>query len=481
MKTRIIPLLLILCVVASVARTNASDSQPNQSDGQRVFLPLLQNPGEVDTPPDEPAEAVPGQFVITWKSDMSDDNSSDLQEGDADSDIAPLNIDVVDVSDLVASGDTETVEELLESFENNPDVAAVEPNYIYTTMDTPNDPELNRQWAWDVTQAYDAWDITRGSSNVVVAVIDTGIQLDHPDLDDKLVSGYDFVGNDSTPDDGNGHGTHVAGTIAAETDNGVGGAGFCPECQLMPVRALNNSGSGSLADIARAITYAADNGADIINMSLGGAGSSTLQRAIDYAWDKGVFLTCAAGNSGRNSRYYPAGYDNCFAVASTTTSDQRSSFSNYGTWVDIAAPGSSIYSTYRDSRYGNLSGTSMATPHVAGLAGLLASQGLTNTQIRDQLCSTADQINGTGSFWRCGRINAFRAWMATVAIRYRQPNRQPSRQPSRQPNRQPNRRHPQLNRRHPRLRQIQLDRPILARHLHQAIAAPLSMAGSRMA
>lgn len=408
MQTHLVSILLALCLLTVSASTSASADQSGQSGSRSVLLPLIQNRGAGDPPLDEDAWAVPGQFVVTWKSDpLPAEATAALPEGELR--VEPLNIDVVDVSDLVATGDTAAVAELLESLEHNPDVEAVEPNYIYTTLETPNDPDLSRQWAWDVTQAYDAWEVTRGSPNVVIAIIDTGIQLDHPDLDDKLVSGYDFVGNDTTPDDGNGHGTHVAGTAAAETNNRLGGAGFCPECVLMPVRALNNGGSGSLSDIAQAIAYAADNGADVINLSLGGAGSTTLQRAIDYAWSKGVFLTCAAGNSSTNQRAYPAAFANCFAVAATTSSDQRASFSNYGPWVDIAAPGAAIYSTYRGSRYGNLSGTSMAAPHVAGLAGLLAAQGLTNTQIGDRLCSTADRIEGTGTFWSCGRINALRA------------------------------------------------------------------------
>jgi subtilisin family serine protease len=245
----------------------------------------------------------------------------------------------------------------------------------------------------------------------VIAIVDTGIQRTHPDLDSKIVAGYDYVQNDTAPDDGNGHGTHVAGTSAAETNNSTGGAGTCPNCSLMPVRVLDNNGSGTLANVANGIRFAADNGAKVINMSLGGSGSSTLQTAVDYAWGKGVFMACAAGNDNTSSQTnsYPGAYTNCFAVASTTNTDARSSFSNYGNWVEVAAPGSNIYSTWTGSSYNTISGTSMATPHVAGLAGLLASQGLTNAQIRDRICSTSDAISGTGTYWTCGRINAYRA------------------------------------------------------------------------
>jgi subtilisin family serine protease len=196
----------------------------------------------------------------------------------------------------------------------------------------------------------------------------------------------------------------------------------------MPVRVLDNNGSGTLVNVANGINFASTNGARVINLSLGGSGSSTLQTAVNNAWNRGTFLACAAGNSNTSSTAsaYPAAYPNCFAVASTTSTDARSSFSNYGTWVEVAAPGSSIFSTWLNSGYNTISGTSMATPHVAGLAGLLASQGLTNAQIRDRICSTADPISGTGSLWTCGRINAYRAVTGSAP----QPTPTPTQPPS---------------------------------------------------
>jgi subtilisin family serine protease len=299
----------------------------------------------------------------------------------------------------------------MKELKQNPNVEYVEPNYIYTSVFTPNDPGVSQQWAWSRIQAYQAWDVTQGSSNVVIAIVDTGIQRTHPDLDSKIVAGWDYVQNDNAPDDGNGHGTHVAGTSAAETNNSTGGAGTCPNCRLMPVRVLDNNGSGSMVNVANGINFAANNGAEVINLSLGGPGATTLQNAVNNAWNSGVFLACAAGNSNTSntSNAYPAAYSNCFAIASTTSTDARSSFSNYGSWVEVAAPGSSIYSSWIGSSYNTISGTSMATPHVAGLAGLLSSQGLSASAIRTRICSTSDAISGTGSLWTCGRINAFRA------------------------------------------------------------------------
>jgi len=359
------------------------------------------------------APAVPGQFMIKFSSGTSNrqrDTMLRAHGGRRLQRLAELDIDAVEFPQLRKAKGA-AVEKLINTIKRHAQVEFVEPNYLYTSDLTPNDPGAAQQYAWNTIDANEAWDINAGSNTTVIAVVDTGIQRSHPDLDAKIVAGRDFVDNDTTADDGNGHGTHVAGTAAAETNNATGGAGSCPNCKLMPVRVLDNSGSGTLAAVADGIRWAADNGAKVINLSLGGSGSSTLQRAVEYAWSKGAFLACAAGNSNTSSTAsaYPAAYTNCFAVASTTSSDARSSFSNYGSWVEVAAPGSSIYSTWLNSGYRTINGTSMATPHVAGLAGLLASSGLSNAQIRDRICSTSDAISGTGSQWSCGRINAYRA------------------------------------------------------------------------
>ncbi len=385
-----------------------------------AVLMLLIPASSFATPPspdfrvDVNAPAVPGQFVIKFKpGTRAEQRAAEVQArgGRLISRIQALDSDLAEFSALVGQANPRAAEALLNAFKNNPHIEYVEPNYVYSADFTPNDPSLSQQWAWGVIQAFQAWDVTQGSSSVTIAVVDTGIQNTHADLDAKGGGGYDFVSNDSTPQDGNGHGTHVSGTSAAETNNSTGGAGTCPNCRLMGVRVLDNNGSGTLANVASGITYAADNGAKVVNLSLGGSGSTTLQNAVNYAWNAGVFLACAAGNSNTSSttNAYPGAYTNCFAVASTTSSDARSSFSNYGTWVEVAAPGDGIYSTWNNGGYNTISGTSMASPHVAGLAGLLSSQGLTNAQIRDRICSTSDPISGTGTLWTCGRINAYRA------------------------------------------------------------------------
>jgi subtilisin family serine protease len=218
-----------------------------------------------------------------------------------------------------------------------------------------------------------------------------------------------------SPEDGDvhGHGTHVAGSVAALTDNQKGVSGTCPGCTLYDVKVLDDAGSGAYSWISEGIIWAADNGAKVINMSLGGrTGSSTVRSAIDYAWGKGVVVVAAAGNDGTSAHAYPAAYNNVLAVGATDNRDSKASFSNYGSsWVDVAAPGVGILSTTVDGAYGTKSGTSMATPHVAGEAGLIWSKTdlcdeADNACVRNQIESTADPVSGTGTYWDKGRINA---------------------------------------------------------------------------
>ncbi len=383
-----------------------------------LVLPIssFAQPGTATDTIDLSAPAAPGEFLIKFKPGTPNkDRHAVVQAhgGHVFDRIAGLDVEAAQFPALTGNAHPHAAEALVTALQHNPNVEYVEPNYIYTATYTPNDPRLSLQYAWRNIQAYSSWNITRGSSSRVIAIVDSGIQRNHPDLDAKIIGGYDWVQKDTSPDDVDGHGTHVAGTAAAETNNTTGVAGTCPNCRLMPVRVLGDNGTGTVANVANGIIFAADNGAKVINLSIEGSGSSTLQMAVDYAWNQGAFLACAAGNDGTSSTTsaFPGAYANCFAVASTDNADTRASTSNYGTWVEAAAPGVSIYSTVLGSTYGYDSGTSMATPHVAGLAGLLSSQGLTNTQIKQRMCNTADKISGTGTLWTCGRINALRAVM----------------------------------------------------------------------
>jgi serine protease len=261
----------------------------------------------------------------------------------------------------------------------------IEPNYIYTFKEVPNDPEYSKQWNLRSINVESAWDDTKGSG-ITVAVIDTGI-TQGPDLKEtKFVEGYDFVNNRIEALDDSGHGTHVAGTIAQSTNNSYGVAGIAYEASLMPLKVLSAEGGGTVSDIAEAIRFAADKGADVINMSLGGAGESKLmEEAIDYAYQKGVFIVAAAGNSGQNSASYPARYPHVVGVAALDPAGLKAPYSNFGAGVDISAPGGSemgkilqetINPQTGESVFESYQGTSMAAPHVAGVAALVKAAGV---------------------------------------------------------------------------------------------------------
>lgn len=289
-------------------------------------------------------------------------------------------------------------------------VEYAEPNYVFHADFTPNDPQFANQYAHQKIQSQSAWNLCQGSPSVIIAIVDTGTDYTHPDLQGKVVAGFDFVNNDADPMDDNGHGTHCAGIAAANTNNSVGVAGVGFNCSVMPVKVLNAAGSGYLDAVANGVTYAVDHGAKVVSMSLGGgSGTLTLQNAVDYAWNHGVVVVAAAGNSSTTTPSYPAFYTNCIAVASTDSNDLRSSFSNYGTWVDVAAPGSNILSTVPGGGYEYWSGTSMATPAVAGLAGLLYAYlgpSTPSATIRARIENNCDPV---GSFVVKGRVNAYKA------------------------------------------------------------------------
>lgn len=334
--------------------------------------------------------------------------------------------------------------ELVDRYKRTSKVEFAELNGIVTVANDPDDPYDNTspytsakhgdmmQWGWKKIQAYEAWDQTTGSSisPAKVAVVDTGIDNSHPDLPTVVAANQrDFVNGDNNAEDDHGHGTHVAGTIGAKTNNATGVAGINWNVDLLAAKVLNSSGSGSFSTIANGVTWAADGGAKVINLSLGGVSSTTMETAVNYAWNKGAVLACAAGNGGSSTQFYPAAYTHCIAVAATDENDQKGSFSNYGSsWVDVAAPGVNILSTMPDSvmktmntdngyytTYDSLNGTSMATPHVAGLASLVTAKGTCNGKtgsdlalcVRNEIESKADRISGTGTYWAKGRINTY--------------------------------------------------------------------------
>jgi thermitase len=277
-------------------------------------------------------------------------------------------------------------------------VLYVEPNFLLQAADTiPNDPGWGLQYGLINIRAPQGWDLSTGSAAVTIAIVDSGVDYGHPDLAGKLVAGYDFVNDDSNPQDDYGHGTHVAGIAAASSNNGAGIAGLSWGARIMPVKVLNASGGGTFANTAAGVVWAVDHGAQIINLSLGGTGESALlEDAINYAYSKGAVVVAAAGNTGGNFVLYPARYPNAIAVARTNSANNWDG-SNYGPEIDLSAPGASIYSTVIGG-YGYNSGSSMSTGFVSGLAAILvgipgnASPGL----IRSQMESTALDIEFTG-------------------------------------------------------------------------------------
>jgi thermitase len=272
------------------------------------------------------------------------------------------------------------------------------------------DPFLNKQWALEKIHISALQDITAGISGPLVAILDTGIDRNHPDLEGNVVAEVNFT-DSPTVNDRNGHGTHVAGIIAANTDNGIGVAGVAPQSRLMNVKVAGDDGICRAATVARGIVWAADNGAKIINVSLEMGPSAELEQAVKYAWNKGAIIIAAAGNSASSKPVYPAYYVNCIAAAGTSQDDDLAPLSNYGDWVDIAAPGFLIFSTLPGEKYGYENGTSSAAAYVSGIAALLMctvidtnGNGRTNDEVRAIIESSGQKIDidGMGS----GRIDA---------------------------------------------------------------------------
>jgi hypothetical protein len=297
-------------------------------------------------------------------------------------------------------------DEAVASLEAAPAVEYVEPEVLLEAADvSPNDPLWSHQWGPKRVRAPAAWEATRGSGGVVVAVLDTGVDAAHPDLRGALVPGFDVVNKDTNPTDDNGHGTAAAGVVAARTNNVRGQAGVCWSCAIMPVKVLDADGHGTTAAIASGILWAVAHGADVINLSLGGTGTTrALADAVAHAASEGVVIVAAAGNNGNRTSFYPAAYPQVISVAGTTPSDRRYQWSNYGSWVQVAAPGCNI-APDRGDGYINFCGTSAATPLVSGIAALAYSlqPTLSKGRFERALRSAAVPV---GSIVQHGRVNA---------------------------------------------------------------------------
>jgi hypothetical protein len=300
-------------------------------------------------------------------------------------------------------------EAMMDYFRKNWNPVYTEPHYMYLTnqvsaadadVAVPNDLLFAPyQWNLPVIETLEGWNISKGSEAVRVAVVDTGVDLDHPDLVQNLADGVNIVNPDLPPEDDVGHGTHVAGVIAATVNNAEGVAGMSWYNKVMPVKVLDETGAGSTYSVAQGIIWATDNGARVINLSLGNyVDAEFLHDAIRYAYDRDVVLIAAAGNDNTETPGYPAAYPEVFAVAATDAGNQKAVFSNYGDYIDAAAPGENIASTYAGSQYAALSGTSMASPHAAALAAMIRSVNpdLTNEEVMEIMRTTVADLGPAG-------------------------------------------------------------------------------------
>lgn len=428
-------ILIVLGIIAIIGITyiSATATSPSKPTARHSTTHVPQPKTAKMMPPvkDTP---VAGQIIVKFKPQYTTAQiNAYLQQFHASikETITGINQTVV----KVPAGQEDTISQELK---NGPYIEAVQRDYTTHAFFTPDDPYFDVQYAFNNTgqavlghagtanadiHAEEAWGVTQGSG-VKVAILDTGINLNQPDLAGKVILQKSFVSGVTSVEDGSGHGTHVAGIIAADTNNGVGVAGTCPGCELIIGKILDDSGSGTSSDAVAGITWAAQNGAKVINMSLGTTDSSSeslYQQAVTYATQQGAIVVAAAGNDGINQMNYPAAVPGVVSVAATTNTDAKASYSNFGSWVQIAAPGDNILSTgpthtfqiepfgYDTSApYYYLSGTSMATPYVSGVAALIASTsyGTTPQAVINRLYSTADKIAGTGTDWVNGRVDA---------------------------------------------------------------------------
>ena len=355
-------------------------------------------------------------ILVKFKDNISESSITKLQQTTktkTKKTISGIKTKVLTVPTNVSTGQT------IEKFKAMKEVEYAEPNHLSNALMTPNDPLYSTQWSLPKISAPTAWDSAKGNYGPI-AVVDTGILSAHPDLSGEVISGFNFVNDTANANDDNGHGTHVSGIIGALTNNGAGVASIGYKTTLIPVKVLGSTGSGTYADVASGIIFAADKGAKVINLSLGGPSSSiTLQNAVNYANNKGVYVVAAAGNSASSTPLYPAACDGVFAVSATDSLDKLATFSSFGKNVFVGAPGVGINSTYLANSYRSMSGTSMSTPQVSGLIELAlgyASQdnkSISKTQLIDYIKSSSDKVgsfpydaNGWNQYFGYGRVNA---------------------------------------------------------------------------
>jgi thermitase len=449
----LVPVLLLLAFVvllpgAAMARQdpNADKTSPSSRWGPSETLSkeIAANEARLDRGEkksngsgfriDEDPEGNPyvaGQLIVSYKKGatgpttraaMAVATDARIEEDFPEVDAALLSVPEAtnEISGKAREGDLERAKQALEA---DPNVEAVDYNYVGHLQAVTNDPLVDQQWGLSRIKAPRAWGTATGV-DTVIAVLDSGAQMNHPDLNGAYLDQWDYFHNDAVAEDDQGHGTHVSGVAAAFTNNGRGIAGTAPDAFLFNYKVCTIQQGCPISAQIPAITDAADMGADVINMSLAGYGRSDAQaRAVNYAWNSGTVVVAAAGNDATNQPAYPAAYTNAIAVSGIDYQNGDSDFSNYGSWVDVAAPAGelqgplsasryqilSTYPTYfNSSGYVSLSGTSFASPMVSGVAALLASQDRSVAQIRKRIQSTATDIGPVGrdNLFGTGLVNA---------------------------------------------------------------------------
>jgi len=402
----VIGLTILILFIATVFVGNLPNTYKTEEDEQ-IIAEQTEGPTlrSIDT-----SRTVPDEILLKFKSGTS----TTLQNKILSENNLVIKSEIPKIAVKVIKVAPQARDAVIEALSHNQAIEFAEVNGIAQATFIPDDSYFGQQWGPQKIQSSGAWDISTGSANVKIAILDTGIDTTHPEVEHKMTASVNF--SSSTTDQGvHSHGTHVSGISAATTNNARGIAGIGFNSSLMNVKVLDDLGSGSYDWIANGIIWASDNGANVINMSFGGSSpSTTLENAINYAWNHGIVVVAAAGNNGSTVPMYPAYYSNVIAVGATDPNDRITSWSNRGDWVDIAAPGLNIYSIVPFNSYQTMSGTSMASPHVAGVAGLVAAQvadsnadGSVNDETRNCIQNNADNINvsGIGS----GRVNAYRA------------------------------------------------------------------------
>ena len=412
--------LAVLLLLASALPVAADEAKGPPTD-HGVAPPVVGSDGEI----------VPGEVVVQFRDGA---RGREVAAGRGLAVVAELGRPGKGVPSLVST-QGRPVDQVLAELRADPAVAYAEPSYRVQVVNdgsvtavSVNDPMTAGQYSLDRMRVRDAWGIETGASGLV-AVLDTGVQGNHPDLSGRVLPGYDFVNDDSNAADDNGHGTWVAGIIAANVNDGYGVAGISWSDSILPVKIMDANGTGNSSDLVAGIRWAADRGATVINMSVGGFPySQAVQDAVNYAWNKGVVLVGAAGNNNREESFYPASLANVVSVSATQSNDEFSHWSSYGPAVDVSAPGSAVQTTNciasicPHPEWGShtyISGTSFATPNVAGVVALIRARYPTYTpaQVVSRLTSTVDDLGYAGwdNRYGLGRVNALRAVGASVA------------------------------------------------------------------